>query len=66
MICNDTTCINAGLALRDSNSKGIISMDDFSKNLLNSIKSKRPHYSEIFMETPGGWVYYLTIELQNP
>ncbi|CAB5506792.1 hypothetical protein AZO1586I_1688 [Bathymodiolus thermophilus thioautotrophic gill symbiont] len=34
--------------------KGIISMDDFSKNLLNSIKSKRPHYSEIFMETPGG------------
>jgi hypothetical protein len=28
--------------------KGIISMDDFSKNLLNSIKSKRPHYSEIF------------------
>lgn len=34
--------------------EGLITLDDFSAKLLTSIKSNRPHYSEIFMDTPGG------------
>lgn len=34
--------------------KGVITLDDFSAKLLKGIKSNRPHYSEIFMDTPGG------------
>ncbi|SHN89535.1 IncF plasmid conjugative transfer pilus assemblyprotein TraC [Bathymodiolus heckerae thiotrophic gill symbiont] len=34
--------------------QGVITLDDFSAKLLKGIKSNRPHYSEIFMDTPGG------------
>ncbi|AYQ57065.1 TraC family protein [Bathymodiolus thermophilus thioautotrophic gill symbiont] len=32
----------------------LISYDGIAKELLLSLKSNRPHYSEIFMDTPGG------------
>jgi conjugal transfer ATP-binding protein TraC len=34
--------------------KGIITLDGFSAELLTGIKSNKPHYSEVFMDTPGG------------
>ncbi len=34
--------------------EGLITLDEFTAKLLTNIKSNRPQYSEIFMDTPGG------------
>jgi conjugal transfer ATP-binding protein TraC len=48
--------------LEEAITKGLVSYSGIAKELLLSLKSNRPHYSELFVDTPGGvGVYRLMV-----